>query len=311
MVRENAVMDSNKFRLVLALLLVSTLCGCKDSSDDKSDEFVNKNEEIIVVVEQDEIEDNSDKIASSEEEFSGSYEADITEKGKLVVLDPGHQIKGNSDTEQIGPGAQEKKPKVSSGTQGVVSGLKEYELNLNVALKLRDVLESRGYEVVMTRETSDVDISNSERAEIANNLNADAFVRIHANGDNSPSRVGMMTICQTKNNPYCADTYNECFALSSCILDAMVESTGANKEYVWETDTMSGINWCKIPTTIVEMGYMTNEKEDKLLASDDYQNAIAEGIANGIDLFFEGNYSLNEGTEEVNKEVVETSMKEE
>ena len=198
---------------------------------------------------------------SAEMENTQTDTAQTNISGNLVVIDAGHQAKGNNEKEPIGPGASE-------------------------TLKLQQELTARGYQVLMIRTTNDVNISNSERAAVANNNHAAAFIRIHANGSTNSAANGAMTICPTAANPYCSNIYQNSRKLSDCIIGSLCAATGAKSEGVWETDTMSGINWCQVPVTIVEMGYMTNADEDLKMATDDYQQKIASGIADGVDAYF-------------------------
>ena len=220
---------------------------------------------------------------------NGTGDAGVAEQtsGKIVVIDPGHQGHGDSGQEPIGPGASETKPRVSSGTSGSVSGLDEYELNLIVSLQLRDELQSRGYTVYMTRETHDVSMSNKERADYAASVEGDVFVRIHANGSEDSSVSGALTMAPSDGNPFLSsDLITQSQALSQCVIDSYVAATGFNNQGVYMTDDMSGINWCSMPVTIVEMGYMSSPSDDAAMADPSMQVNMVDGIANGIDQYF-------------------------
>lgn len=206
-----------------------------------------------------------------------------------VVLDPGHSSVVESGSEPLGPGSSQLKAKDTYGTQGVATGVPEYQLTLQVGLKLKKLLENRGYNVVMTRTDSSKPLSCIQRTQIANNADADAYIRIHANSINNSSSNGAMTICTTSSNPWApAGLYAKSKALSEAVLNSFVESTGCRKERVWETDSMTGNNWSKVPVTIIEMGYMSNPSEDARMQTSSYQRLMVKGIANGLDAFFEG-----------------------
>ncbi len=206
--------------------------------------------------------------------------------GHIVAIDPGHQAKGNSDLEPIGPGASEKKAKVSTGTSGVSTGVAESTLTLAVSLQLRDALEAEGYQVVMTRESQDVNISNAERAQIATAAGAEIFIRIHANGSENSSANGIVTLSPSSANPYVSSLYEGSYRLSRLLVDELCAATGARNLGVQTSDTMSGINWSTMPVSIVELGFMTNPTEDQLLNSADYQAKLVEGMVNAVNAYF-------------------------
>ncbi len=207
-------------------------------------------------------------------------------KNKVIVIDAGHQAYGNYDKEPIGPGATTTKAKVSTGTTGVVTGIPESIMVLEVSLKLEEELKQRGYQVIMIRRSQDVDISNAERAKIANESGASAFIRIHGNGLDDSSVHGAFTMAPASDNPYVPQNIiSPSYSLSSHVIEGLVDATGAKNRGVVTTNTMSGINWCTVPVTIVEMGFMSNPEEDRLLNDDEYQTKLAIGMANGIDSY--------------------------
>ncbi len=204
----------------------------------------------------------------------------------VVVIDPGHQRKGNSTKEANGPGSSTMKARVTQGATGVATGVPEYVMNLEVSLLLKTELENRGYTVYMTRSTHDVDISNMERAQYATSVNADIAVRIHGNGSSNSSVSGAECYAPSASNPYVSHLSNASMDLSRKILNAYCAATGFRNRGVFASDTMTGINWSSVPVTIVEMGYMSNPDDDRNMQDGTMRNNMIQGIANGIDAYF-------------------------
>lgn len=205
--------------------------------------------------------------------------------GKIIGIDPGHQSHANREQEPVAPGSSKTKDKVSSGTYGRFTGVREYEVALKVGLQLRDMLENLGAEVVMTRTKNDVDISNAERAKIFNKAKVDLGVRLHCNGSDNPDVDGaFMLVPKQKDYPY----YEECVRAAKKILSAYGEATGiSTKKGITYRDDQTGFNWCERPAVNIEMGHMTNKEEDEKLVDSAFQKKMAEGIKNGILAYFE------------------------
>lgn len=202
--------------------------------------------------------------------------------GNVVVIDAGHQAHGDSSLEPIGPGSSQKKPKVATGASGVSTHNPESLINLDVALKLRQELERRGARVIMVRTTQNVNVSNSRRAQIANNAHAALFIRLHCDGSTNHSQHGLSTLVPNSNS-WTAPIVAESRRAASFVHPAVIAATGAQDRGVVDRGDLSGFNWAKVPTVLVEMGFLSNPAEDRKLATAAYQEKLATGLANGIE----------------------------
>lgn len=205
----------------------------------------------------------------------------------VIALDPGHQGPGvdMSGMEENSPGSGVMKQRNNSGTVGRYSGLPEYQLNLDIAFKVRERLSEHGYDVVMSREDNETAVSNQDRARQANVSGALLCVRIHANGSESPDSSGALCLIASQENPAAGSLYDESSKLAADLLQSYCEATGFENQGIRVDDTMTGINWSQIPVVILEMGFMTNEREDMLMADENFQEKMAQGIAQGIEKY--------------------------
>lgn len=209
-------------------------------------------------------------------------------QGPVVVIDAGHQNKENIRKEPAGPESSRMSQKMEAGAVGSFLGIRECDVTLAIAEKTKQVLTERGYQVIMTRESNDVNMSWAERARLAEKSGADALIHIHAHSQESTSVTGVLASCQSSGNPYNGDLASESYALSSCIAGSVSQAAGAKNRGVKQTDTSSEINWSQVPVTSLETGFLSNQQEELLLSQEEYQSRIAVGIADGLDQFFAG-----------------------
>ncbi|WP_338939565.1 N-acetylmuramoyl-L-alanine amidase [Fusobacterium pseudoperiodonticum] len=212
----------------------------------------------------------------------------LSKEKYVICLDPGHQTKGNPALEEIAPNSDKKKAKVTTGTRGVVTKKYESELMLEIALKLKTSLESKGYKVIMTRTKNDVDISNKERAIFANDNKADVYIRLHADGSENKNAAGASVLTSSPKNKYTTKVQKESEKFSKILLEEYVKATGAKNRGLIYRDDLTGTNWATVPNALIELGFMSNAEEDKKLSEKDYQDKIVKGLVNGIDRYLGG-----------------------
>ncbi|WP_298833519.1 N-acetylmuramoyl-L-alanine amidase, partial [uncultured Campylobacter sp.] len=224
-------------------------------------------------------------------------------KGKLIVIDPGH---GGSDSGAVG------------------NGLKEKNVVLATSKKLGALLQKRGYRVLYTRST-DVFINLRSRTIFAGKKNADMFISIHANAAPNASSALKMSGVETfflsparsersKNaaalenrgdledmNTFSKQTFLNflnrekiissnklAIDIQSYMLSSVKKSFKSKDGGVREAPFWVLVG-ATMPAVLVEIGYITHPDEGKNLGKSAYQDRIAQGIANGVDAYFQKN----------------------
>lgn len=230
--------------------------------------------------------ENNSKDNNKSQETANTQTVNKKNGQYVICIDPGHQTKGDMSQEPVAPGSSEKKFKVSWGTQGVATKIPEYELTLSASKILKKDLEQMGFKVIMTRETNDVHITNSERAIFANDNNADLVIRIHADGSDDSSTTGASLHIPSQDSQYTSKIYpdsNECAKLISL----QMKQDGFKVNSIYQRSDLTGFNWSKVPVVLVEMGFMSNPEEDQKMAETSYQEKMMKSVAEGAQSYFE------------------------
>lgn len=223
----------------------------KDKDKDKKDDEKNKN--------------NDEPFKELENDLG-----DITAlSGKKIVIDPGH---GGNDAGAIGP-----------------TGVMEKNVTLKVALELKKLLEAEGAQVILTRENdrtvsekgakaSDIEELGA-RCEVANKNSADIFISIHADSFTRPEARG------TTGYYYSKSTSGRGQKLADCIRRNLVEQLGTPSRGT-QPCNFYVVKHTDMPATLIELGFISNKDEEKLLDSKEGVQKAAQGILDGIEDYF-------------------------
>lgn len=205
-------------------------------------------------------------------------------KPKVIVIDPGHQRYADFRLEKIGKGSDEWKPMMQGSTYGIVTGQAEHQLTLDVANKLKKQLIQKGYKVKLTRTENVIAMSTKQRADFAHKNKADLYIQLHADGRSNAQANGMYIVVPSKDNLFTKKIHKESRELANTVINTAKDSKqDVYKKGIVTSANLPALNWSKMPTVLIELGYLNNPKDDRRLATTKYQNQLVENISTGIE----------------------------
>lgn len=207
-----------------------------------------------------------------------------------ICIDAGHQSVGDTTKEPIAPNSSTLKYKTTYGTCGTYTKIPEYKTTLSASIILKDILENRGYDVIMIRDINDINMSNIERAQFANRNNCDLVFRVHTNGvENANNLNGATIFVPSSVNQYistkkykaiCKPSYDLSKIINKKLKSNNIKMFGSE---IYKTDSLTGFNWSEVPNVLFEMGFVTNKTDDYNVNKSSYQKKFMNAVADGLD----------------------------
>lgn len=252
----------------------------KQSSTVKKDSDNNQDNNQVSAVKS--TSDENSKNNSANSSTTASTTESNEKNGIVIVIDPGHGSKADLSKEPIAPGSSEMKIKDGGGATGVATGTPEYVINRKVALKLETLLKSKGFTVIMTKTEDSEDPGNVDRAETGNKNNAKLVIRIHADSCDNGSVSGATMLVPGTAYSNTKSIYTESRRCGEIILNTLTKEVGMKNRGISERNDLTGFNWSTVPVILIEMGFLSNPDEDKLLCDDKYEDKMAAALSDGV-----------------------------
>ncbi|MGL5414764.1 MAG: N-acetylmuramoyl-L-alanine amidase [Clostridium sp.] len=269
-------MKKKHFLLLIMIMIAGVFIGCLDNEK----KIQSSKEEINQLEKENEKKEESkenQEVKIETEEISGNT------KNITILIDPGHSKNPSKGVEKISPNGNETKLKDTSGAMGETTKVPEYNIVMEIALKLEKELLNKNYNVFLTRREVNEALSNIERAEEGNRLNADLVIKLHCDSATAKEAKGASMLIPKEKGYISKSVEEKSKEYGKVVLEEYIKETSLNNRGLIYRDDLTGFNWSKVPIILLEMGFLSNKNDETYLTQEQSKECIVKGISNGID----------------------------
>lgn len=204
---------------------------------------------------------------------------------RKICIDPGKQGKpGSPHGDWVDPGMS-RRALPEESLNGVTTGNPEHLLNLDISIRVKNLLTKEGFDVIMTRETGAVEIGGIDRAEIASKSGADLLISIQMSSSSDPNQKGCI-IFYPERNSWTEPIYWGSKKAALLIGAEFSRYSAIKPVSVTKTGLFSIFNWSSVPAVCIRVGFITNPHDDTLLGEEAYRTKVARLVVSGVRKYF-------------------------